>query len=231
MLEVENAVRDRVFQGANPVVSRQKTGLKHLTHQGFRLDLSQFVAEQQPTKTAVPLYCAPVTLWVAGAFLFSGCVGGYKEQMMTDWMIWFGLAGSLVILEMFTGTFYMLMIAIGFVAGGGAALLGAAASMQLVAAALVGVIATYGLRRSNWGKTARRDTQRNPDVNLDIGQSLVIEEWSGSEGGIRTSRAMYRGAMWDVELEAGTRAKPGRHVIREVRGNRLVVAEAGTDNQ
>jgi len=150
---------------------------------------------------------------------------------MADWMIWFGLAGILVVFEMFTGTFYLLMIAIGFVAGGGAAWLGTATSVQLVVAALVGVLATYGLRRSNLGKTAKRDTQRDPNVNLDIGQSLVIEKWSGSEGGIRTSRAMYRGAMWDVELEAGTQAKPGRHVIREVRGNRLVVAEAGTDNQ
>ena len=150
---------------------------------------------------------------------------------MTDWMVWFGLAGVLVVLEMFTGTFYLLMIAIGFVAAGCAALLAAGSSVQLVVAALVGVIATYGLRRSKWGKTARRDAERDPNVNLDVGQSLVVEEWSGIEGEVRTSRVMYRGAMWDVELEAGAHARPGRHVIREVRGNRLVVAQSGTDNQ
>ncbi len=150
---------------------------------------------------------------------------------MTDWMVWFGLAGVLVVLEMFTGTFYLLMIAIGFVAAGCAALLAAGSSVQLVVAALVGVIATYGLRRSKWGKTARRDAERDPNVNLDVGQSLVVEEWSGIEGEVRTSRVMYRGAMWDVELEAGAQARPGRHVIREVRGNRLVVAQSGTDNQ
>lgn len=150
---------------------------------------------------------------------------------MTDWMIWFGMAGILVVFEMFTGTFYLLMIAIGFAAGGIVAVLAGSFSMQLVATAVVGIMATYGLRRSKWGKTAKRNAQRDPNVNLDIGQSLVVDKWSGNEGGVRTSRVMYRGAMWDVELEAGADARPGRHVIREVRGNRLVVAEAGTDNQ
>lgn len=150
---------------------------------------------------------------------------------MTDWIAWFVLAGVLVVLEMFTGTFYLLMIALGFAAGGVAALADASAAAQLAAAAVVGVIATYGLRRSKWGKTARRDAQRDPNVNLDIGQTLVVDEWSGEQGGIQTARVMYRGAMWDVELDAGARARPGAYVIREVRGNRLVVAEPGTINQ
>lgn len=150
---------------------------------------------------------------------------------MTDWMIWLGLAGVLVVLEMFTGTFYLLMIAAGFTAGGVAALAAAGASMQFVIAAVVGVIATYGLRRSKWGKTARRNAHRDPNVNLDIGQTLVVDAWFSNEGGVNASRVMYRGAMWDVELDAGANAHPGRYVIREVRGNRLVVAEAGTINQ
>jgi len=150
---------------------------------------------------------------------------------MTDWIVWFALAGILVVLEMFTGTFYLLMVAIGFAAGGVVALAGAGVALQLVVAALAGVIATYGLRRSKWGKTAKRDAQRDPDVNLDIGQTLVVEEWLEANGGVPTARAMYRGAMWDVELEAGAAGRPGRYVIREVRGNRLVVAEAGSVNQ
>jgi membrane protein implicated in regulation of membrane protease activity len=151
--------------------------------------------------------------------------------MMTDWIAWFVLAGILVVLEMFTGTFYLLMIALGFAAGGVAALTGASAAAQLVAAAIIGVIATYGLRRSKWGKTARRDAHRDPNVNLDIGQRLVVDEWSGEQGGIQTARVMYRGAMWDVELEAGAWARSGTYVIRAVRGNRLVVAEPGPINQ
>lgn len=150
---------------------------------------------------------------------------------MTDWIAWFALAGILVVLEMFSGTFYLLMIATGFVAGGVAAFAGEGAAMQFVVASIVGVIATYGLRRSKWGKTARRDAYRDPNVNLDIGQSLVVDEWSGGQGDVQTARVMYRGAMWDVELDMGALARPGTYVIREVRGNRLVVAEPGAINQ
>lgn len=149
---------------------------------------------------------------------------------MTAWMVWFGLAGILVVLEMFTGTFYLLMIAIGLVAGGLTAISAGSMPLQLLVAAIVGVIGTYGLRRSKWGKTSKRDARRDPNVNLDIGQTLVVDEWTGGQGGVRTSRVMYRGALWDVELEAGAQGRPGTYVIREVRGNRLVVAEPGTAN-
>jgi membrane protein implicated in regulation of membrane protease activity len=145
---------------------------------------------------------------------------------MSDWMIWFGLAGALVICEMFTGTFYLLMIGIGFSAGGLAALAGAGGSTQLAVTAIVGIAATYGLRRSKWGKMERGNASRDPNVNLDIGQTVAIEVWSEA----RTARAMYRGALWDVELEGDAQARAGTFVIREVRGSRLIVANSGSNN-
>ena len=36
---------------------------------------------------------------------------------MADWTWWLALAGALVIFELFTGTFYILMIAIGVACG------------------------------------------------------------------------------------------------------------------
>lgn len=143
---------------------------------------------------------------------------------MTEWLGWFVLAGVLVILEMFTGTFYLLMIAFGAVAGGMVAFAGLGGAAQLTAAAIVGVIATFGLRRSKWGKTTRRNVVNDPNLNLDIGQTLVVNAWHGKEGERRTARAMYRGALWDVELEKGSVARPGTFVIHEVRGSRLIVA-------
>lgn len=140
---------------------------------------------------------------------------------MMNWIAWLVLAGMLVILEMFTGTFYLLMIAIGMAVGAIAALSGMTDEVQLTAAAIVGVIATYGLRRSKLGRFSRRDAARDPNVNLDIGQTLVVDAWN-DDG--RTARAMYRGALWDIELEHGGQTKPGLFVIREVRGSRLIVA-------
>ena len=149
---------------------------------------------------------------------------------MTDWTMWFVLAGVIVILEIFTGTFYLLMVGIGFAAGGIAALAGADNPLQLAVAAAVGVIATYTLRRSKFGKLQKTDAARDPNVNLDIGQTLTIDEWKHS-GNHNTARVMYRGAMWDVDLAAGATAQPGLFIIREVRGSRLVVANNPSTNR
>ena len=60
---------------------------------------------------------------------------------MTDWMIWFAVACVLVVLEMATGTFYLLMIGIGTAAGGLAALGGMGVPEQcLIAAAVLGLV-------------------------------------------------------------------------------------------
>jgi membrane protein implicated in regulation of membrane protease activity len=149
---------------------------------------------------------------------------------MTDWMMWFVLAGILVILEMSTGTFYLLMIAIGCGVGGVTAVVGGNGPLQFLAAAIVGLIAVYGLRRSKLGHPSKHDASRDPNVNLDIGQTLFIDSWAAAAGEIPTARAQYRGAMWDVELQHGSVAAPGTFVIREVRGSRLMVANSGSHN-
>jgi len=139
---------------------------------------------------------------------------------MADWMIWLAMAGIVVILEMFSGTFYLLMIAFGLAAGALAALVGLAPSVQLIVAAVVGIVATYALRRSRWGRRRAIDAVRDPNINLDIGQSVQVEHWDANG----STRAMYRGAPWDIELAAGEEARPGSFIIREVRGSRLIVS-------
>ena len=135
---------------------------------------------------------------------------------MTAWMVWVALAGMLVILELFSGTFYLLMLALGMVAGALAAWLHLSAEVQILLAALVGAAAALALRRR---RPRKADSTRDPNINLDIGQSLHVSHWH--EG---TARAMYRGALWDVELAHGAHAKAGQFVIREVRGSRLIVS-------
>ncbi|MYM34843.1 NfeD family protein [Duganella sp. FT50W] len=139
---------------------------------------------------------------------------------MNDWSYWLAAAGATVILELFVGTFYLLMIAIGLAAGGGAALLGFGPALQLLVAALVGVAATVALRRSRYGRAQQRvQAERDPNVNLDIGQTVHVPAWQDN-----AARVMYRGALWDVELAPGGTAVPGAYTIREIRGSRLIVA-------
>ncbi len=144
---------------------------------------------------------------------------------MSDWTAWMIAAGLLMALEMFIGTFYLLMIGVGLAAAGVVALAGASGSIQILTAAVVGVIATYALRRSRLGKKARTDAARDPNVNMDIGQSIRVDAWDECGDGTHTTRARYRGAEWDVELSRGVTPRPGTFVIREVRGNRLIVSD------
>ncbi|MYN28407.1 NfeD family protein [Duganella levis] len=139
---------------------------------------------------------------------------------MSDWSYWLAAAGVTVILELFSGTFYLLMIAIGLVAGAVAAFLGLGEVVSLLVAAVVGVAATVVLRRSRYGKQQQRvQAERDPNVNLDIGQTVNVPAWQDG-----AARVMYRGALWDVELAPGSNAAPGPYTIREVRGSRLIVA-------
>lgn len=140
---------------------------------------------------------------------------------MSDWMIWLIAAGVLVVLELFTGTFYLLMIAIGLAAGALAALAGAGAAVQLLAAASVGVVATAVLHRSRFGHSRRGNAARDPNVNIDIGQRLEVAQWDDGH-----ARVKYRGALWDVELGPGAHAQPGMFKIVEIQGSRLIVSGA-----
>lgn len=143
---------------------------------------------------------------------------------MADWITWLMLAGIVVILEMLSGTFYLLMVGIGLLAGGLAAFIGMNSAQQVTIAAIVGVLATFALRRSKFGRLNKVDAARDPNVNLDIGQTLTIKNWHGSGDSQSTARVMYRGAMWDVELAEGGTAQPGTFIIREIRGSRLIVS-------
>jgi membrane protein implicated in regulation of membrane protease activity len=126
-----------------------------------------------------------------------------------------------VIFELFTGTFYVLMIAIGMAVGALAAMAGLGMPAQVAIAAVVGVLATGLLHRSRFGRPLKQDAARDPNVNLDIGQTLHVESWSDGK-----ARVMYRGANWDVEIAPGAIAGAGTFKIVEVRGSRLIVANA-----
>ncbi|PRC90669.1 NfeD family protein [Solimicrobium silvestre] len=142
---------------------------------------------------------------------------------MSDWMSWLVVAGIAVMIELYTGTFYLLMIAIGMAAGALAAFLGVGKEFQLIIAAIVGVLATVTLRRSRFGLRNKVSASRDPNVNLDIGQLIQINEWQSIAPDLHTARAMYRGALWDVEFFGHAEPKSGMFKIVEIRGSQLVV--------
>ena len=144
-----------------------------------------------------------------------------------DWnasSVWWLLAGGLVAAELATGTFYLLMLALGCVAGAIAAHLGLGTVAQVVAAAVLGGGATVGwhLKRSREPTTAPAASNR--DVNLDIGQAVQVPAWT-ADG---TARVQYRGASWSVRLADNGPPLPGPHTIVALHGSELLVAPVNT---
>ena len=135
-------------------------------------------------------------------------------------VIWFVLAAGLVVAELLTGTFYLLMIAIGFAVAGAVAWAGGEIALQLVAGAAVGIAATLILRRTRWGvRRLKIDSAENRDVLLDIGEVIQVDAWTDG-----AARVRYRGCQWDAQLEPGAAPKTGAQVIKAIRGSTLVVA-------
>lgn len=137
---------------------------------------------------------------------------------------WWLLALVLGILELLSGTFYLLVLAVGCVAGGLVAAAMGGLAVQALTAAIVAFLGWGVLHRL---QRRRRDVpaQANPDVLLDIGQRVHVDGWN-ADG---RAHAMYRGARWEVELEQATGAgsgppAAGEYQIRRLSGNCLVVA-------
>lgn len=138
---------------------------------------------------------------------------------MSDANLWWLMAGGAVIVELLTGTFYLLMIAIGLVAGGLAALLGANVATQLIAAAAIGCTFVGALtyqRRHKLGDPSARSMR---SVNLDIGETVQIDVWR-PDG---SAMVKYRGANWTAIGRPGVTLAPGPHRVAELVGNRLLV--------
>jgi membrane protein implicated in regulation of membrane protease activity len=143
-----------------------------------------------------------------------------------DWSgatAWWVAAGALVAAELFAGSFYMLMLALGCAAGALSAHLGAGYSTQVFTAALVGAgtTAVWHYRRARSPRSA--PVESNRDANLDIGQTLQVPAWEGDG----TARVSYRGSAWSVQFQGAGAPTPGEHVIVAVQGNRLIVSPAG----
>lgn len=138
---------------------------------------------------------------------------------MNEPTIWWVLAGAVVAVELVTGTFYLLMLAIGFAAAALAAHADLAVPGQLVVAAVfTGGSVVLGRRyRKKISASLNRDA--SPDGNLDLGATVQVESWR-PDG---TSTVKYRGANWEAALADNEVPGPGTYRIVKVVGSRLIL--------
>lgn len=134
--------------------------------------------------------------------------------------LWWVAAGIAVAAELATGTFYLLMIALGLGAGAVAAHLGFAVNAQVIVAALIGGGATAFWHWRRFRQPRSAPARENRDVNLDIGERVNVAAWAAD----LTARVQYRGSVWTARLAPGAAAAPGEHLVTAVEGNWLVLS-------
>ena len=139
---------------------------------------------------------------------------------MAEATIWWMLAGLAVVMELLSGTFFLLMLAVGLVAAALAAHLGLPLIAQIVVVSVVGggAVVFWYWRRSVAPR--RSGKQANQDLNLDIGATVYVEHWNPDA----TASVQYRGTQWTAVLADPAQApEVGLFKVEKLSGNRLVL--------
>ena len=140
---------------------------------------------------------------------------------MAESTIWWLLTGTAVAIELATGTFYLLMMGVGMGAAAIAAHLGMPVTGQTLTAAIVGGGAVVLWHWRNSKKPPAPQANANPDVHIDIGEAVQVEQWNANG----TTSVKYRGALWTAipASPASELQVTGQFRIKELLGNRLVI--------
>jgi membrane protein implicated in regulation of membrane protease activity len=124
----------------------------------------------------------------------------------------------LVITELLTGTFYLLMLGAAAFGAALVAYLGQAFPVQCIVAAVVAAAGCYGVHVY---REKNKSAQMPP---IDAGMPATFESWV--DAGARLARVRYRGATWEARVEGAAPVEPGATVfVLAADGNTLKVAK------
>ena len=144
---------------------------------------------------------------------------------METYLLWIIGGFVLVIVELLSGTFYLLVIGVGAFAGAAVAWAGGSYVAQAIGACAVALVGTWLVNR--WHRTRQPGSAK--DNFLDFGQPVVLESWVDEGSG--TARVKYRGTTWDARVPAGTHPALGTTlIINGQDGSTLLVGAAPSSN-
>jgi len=134
--------------------------------------------------------------------------------------LWAILGLTLVIVELLTGTFYLLVLGIAAFGAALAAWLGQGFGVQAIVAAAISAAGCYGVHLY---REKNATGQMEP---VDAGQPASFESWV--DQGARLARVRYRGASWDAlvvgEGQENAAPEPGSMLyVTATSGNTLKV--------
>jgi len=137
---------------------------------------------------------------------------------MEPWLVWGVLGLVLVIAELVTGTFYLLMLGVAGFGAAAATAMGLPFAAQSVVFSVVAVLGCYGVHAYR----AKNKAEQMPPI--DAGMPASFESWL--DAGSRLARVRYRGASWDARVEGAEPVEPGATVyVLAADGNTLKVAK------
>ncbi|MEI6738204.1 MAG: NfeD family protein [Pseudomonadota bacterium] len=119
---------------------------------------------------------------------------------MAAYLLWAISGFILIIAELLTGTFYLLVLGFAALVGALVAFLGGDFWLQVILAVAAALIGTYLVNR--WWQSHPKDSAG--EDSLDVGQAVVFERWVNEASGM--ARVKYRGASWDAKIEGSANA-------------------------
>ena len=133
-------------------------------------------------------------------------------------LAWAILGLVLVIAELLSGTFYLLMFGAAAFGAAAAAYLGQGFSAQAMVASVIAAFGCYGVHVYR----ARNSAEQMPPI--DAGMPASFESWI--DAAARLARVRYRGASWEARVEGAEALEPGATVyVLAADGNTLKVAK------
>lgn len=132
------------------------------------------------------------------------------------YLAWAILGLILVIAELVTGTFYLVMLGLAAFGASAAAYLGQDFPVQSIVAGIVAAVGAY------WVHVYRARSATEQMKPIDAGQPANFENWI--DQGARLARVRYRGASWDARVDGDHAPEPGSIVyVLSTHGNTLKV--------
>jgi membrane protein implicated in regulation of membrane protease activity len=136
---------------------------------------------------------------------------------MHAYLAWLLLGLALVITELLTGTFYLLVLGVAAFGAAAVAWLGGGFAAQSVAAAVLALLGAYFVHAYRARNAAQQMTP------IDAGQPANFESWVDQPAGL--ARVRYRGASWEARLDGEAALQPGALVyVLATEGNTLKVS-------
>jgi membrane protein implicated in regulation of membrane protease activity len=134
------------------------------------------------------------------------------------YLVWLIAGFILVIAELVTGTFYLLVLGAASFVGAVVAWAGASLLVQAIVAAVFAVAGTIWVHRYRHALGAKRMR------GLDVGQPATFDSWVNQSAG--QARVKYRDTLWDAQVEPGAAGEPGEVLyVTSVDGSTLKVSK------